>query len=189
MSQRLAADTRAFLGGAADGVGVVAGVVDTERFARRRGRAQVGESLGLKADQRVIGLVARLQPHRRVELVLEALARALRDAPGLRLLVVGRGTRAREVLDEPARRLGLEHAVIRAGYLRGDDYLDTLALMDALVYLVPGSDGSCRAALEAMAMGTPVIGSRRGVLPELIAGGAGPVCDEGPEALAAPFPS
>jgi glycosyltransferase involved in cell wall biosynthesis len=190
LSECLAVETRAFLGGAAERVGAVSGVVDTERFAPRPRRADIRESLGLKPDHRVIGLVARLQPHRRVELILEALARALRDAPGLRLLVIGRGTRAREVLDEPVRRLGLDHAVIRAGYLRGDEYLDVLAQMDALVYLVPGSDGSCRAVLEAMALGIPPVSSRRGILPELVGDGeAGIVCDDGLDALASAFAS
>jgi len=185
LTERLAAETRAFLGGRPERVAVIPGVVDTERFAPRPRRPELQESLGLKPDHRVIGLVARLQPHRRVDRILEALARALRDAPNLRLLVVGRGTRAREVLDEPVRRLRLEHAVSRAGYLRGEEYLDALALMDALVYLVPGSDGSCRAALEAMAMGVPVIASRRGALPDLVGEG----CDESPDALAAAFAS
>jgi glycosyltransferase involved in cell wall biosynthesis len=187
LTERLAAETRAFLGGTPERIGVIPGVVDTERFAPRPRRADLRESLGLKPDHRVIGLIARLQPHRRVDLILEALVRALREAPSLRLLVVGRGTRAREVLDEPVRRLGLEHAVVRAGYLRGDEYLDVLAQMDALVYLVPGSDGSCRAALEAMAMGIPVIASRRGILPELLGDGAGRTTDEHVEQLGAAF--
>ena len=189
LSERLAERTRAWLGPTRQCVGVVPGVVDAARFAPRPRRAELAESLGLKPDQRVIGLVARLQPHRRVELILEALRRAQSEAPGLRLLVIGRGTRAAEVLEEPVRRLGLEQAVIRGGYLRGDAYLEALALMDALVYLIPGSDGSCRAALELMAMGVPVVASRRGVLPELVAGGAGIACDENVDALAAAFAS
>jgi glycosyltransferase involved in cell wall biosynthesis len=60
--------------------------------------------------------------------------------------------------------------VIRAGYRR-EDYRDVMSLMDALVFLVPGSDGSCRAVLEAMSMGIPTISSRRGVLPETVADG------------------
>ncbi len=185
LTESLAEETRRFLGGAPERVGVVSGVVDTERFTSRPRRAELRESLGLKPEQRVLGLIARLQPHRRVDLILESLARALKTAPELRLLVIGRGTRARQVLEEPVRRLGLDHAVIRAGYLRGDAYLETLAEMDALVYLVPGSDGSCRAALEAMAMGVPVIASRRGALPDLV----GESTDETPEALAAAFAS
>jgi glycosyltransferase involved in cell wall biosynthesis len=188
VSERLAADTRAYLGDASSNVGVVSGVVDTARFAPRPRRSDVRESLGLKPEQRVIGVVARLQPHRRVDLVLEALARARAEAPDLRLLVIGRGTRAREVLEVPAQRLGLEAAVVRAGYLRGDEYLDALAQMDALVYLVPGSDGSCRAALEALSLGIPAIASRRGALPDLL-GDTALYCAERADELAAAFTS
>ena len=37
-----------------------------------------------------------------------------------------------------------------------------------LLLLVPGSDGTCRAAREALACGVPVIASRIGLLPDLI---------------------
>ena len=185
LTETLAADAREYLGSP---VGVLSGVVDTARFAPRARRVNLRESLGLKPEQRVIGLVARLQPHRRVDLILEALVRARGEAPDLRLLVIGRGTRAREVLEVPAQRLGLEAAVIRAGYLRGDEYLDTLAQMDALVYLVPGSDGSCRAALEAMSLGIPAIASRRGALPGLL-GDTALYCAERADELAAAFVS
>jgi len=185
LSERLADDAREYAGQLA---GVVSGVVDTGRFTPRARRTELREALGLKPEQRAIGLVARLQPHRRVELVLESLARAVREVPELRLVVVGRGTRAKQVLDDPARELGVDHAVIRAGYRRGAEYLDVLAQLDALVYLVPGSDGSCRAALEAMAMGIPAIASRRGALPDLL-GETALFCDEDPAALAAAFRS
>jgi len=187
LSERLAADARTRFGGDPARVAAVPGVVDAARFAPRAASASLRAELGLAPGQRVIGLIARLQPHRRVELILEAFVRALRDAPGLRLLVVGRGTRARQVLEEPVARLGLGSAVIRAGYRRGD-YQDVLALLDALVFVVPGSDGSCRAVLETMAMEIPTIASRRGVLPETVADGeTGVLCAETPESLAAAF--
>jgi glycosyltransferase involved in cell wall biosynthesis len=187
LSEALAADTRARLGATPDRVAVVPGVVDASGFAPRAAPRVLREELGLRPDQRVIGMVARLQPHRRVELVLQALALALREAPALRLLVVGRGTRARQVLEEPVARLGLGEAVVRAGYRR-DDFRDTVALFDALVFLVPGSDGSCRAVLETMSMEIPTIASRRGVLPATVADGVtGVLCDETPESLAAAF--
>jgi len=44
----------------------------------------------------------------------------------------------------------------------------TLAAFDAKVFLVPGSDGTCRAVREALALGVPVIASRAGILPELV---------------------
>ncbi len=165
-------------------VAVVPGCVDTERFRPRPPAGTVRKELGLGEQERAVGLVARLQPHRRVELLLEALVRARPRAPQLRLVVIGRGTRARQVLDEPVARLGLDDVVIRAGYRR-DDYLETLSVLDGLIFLVPGSDGSCRAVLEAMAMGLPVISTRRGVLPETVLDGVtGRLVDEDPDAIA-----
>jgi glycosyltransferase involved in cell wall biosynthesis len=187
LSERLATDARARFGGAPERVAAVPGVVDASGFAPRAAPAALRAELGLKPEQRVIGLVARLQPHRRVELVLDALALALRETPELRLVVVGRGTRARTVLEEPVAQRGLGAAVVRAGYRRAD-FRDVLALFDALVFVVPGSDGSCRAVLEAMAMEIPTISSRRGVLPETVANEqTGLVCDETPEAFARAF--
>jgi glycosyltransferase involved in cell wall biosynthesis len=187
LSERIAAHARADFGATPDRVGVVPGVVDAAAFAPRTAPTRLRDELGIRSDQRVIGLVARLQPHRRVELILQALVLARREAPGLRLLVIGRGTRAQQVLDEPRALLGLGDAVVRAGYRR-DDYRDTLALMDALVFVVPGSDGSCRAVLETMAMEIPTLASRRGNLPETVVDGeTGLLSDETPEALAAGF--
>ena len=74
--------------------------------------------------------------------------------------------------------------MVFAGY-RSGDYLDVLRQIAVLVFLVPGSDGTCRAVLEAAACGIPAITSRRGALPEIVADGrTGRVVDEDPEALA-----
>ncbi len=187
LSERIAARACDELGQPRARVAVAPGVVDAAAFAPRPRDAAVRASLGLGPQERVIGVVARLQPHRRFELLLEAFRRARERAPALRLVVVGRGTRAREVLDAPVERLGLGAAVVRAGYRR-DDYRDVLAQLDALVFLVPGSDGSCRAVLEAMALGIPTIASRRGVLPELVQEGeTGRVVEEDAAALAERF--
>jgi glycosyltransferase involved in cell wall biosynthesis len=185
LSDSLAAAARTRLGWPAERLAVAPGSVDGEHFAPRPPALALREELGLKPGERVLGVVARLQPHRRFELLLEAVRRAREIAPELRLVVVGRGSRARSVVEEPVEKLGLEQTVVRAGYRRGD-YRDVLSLFDALVFLVPGSDGSCRAVLESMAMGIPTVASRRGLLPELVADGVtGTLVDEHPEALAA----
>lgn len=184
LTPRVARAARADLGGRPERVGVVPGSVDADLYLPRVPSAERAAALGIEPGQRVVGLVARLQPHRRVEVLLDALERALPAAPDLRLVVVGRGTRARQVLDDPVRERGLGAAVLRAGYLR-EDYADVLALFHALVFLVPGSDGSCRAVLEAMSMAIPVIATRRGALPDIVQDGeTGRLVDERPEALA-----
>ena len=75
--------------------------------------------------------------------------------------------------------------MIFAGY-READYADVLRAIDVFTFLVPGSDGSCRALLEAHACGIPAVTSRRGALPEIVADGeTGLLVDEDPEALCA----
>jgi glycosyltransferase involved in cell wall biosynthesis len=129
----------------------------------------------------LLGVVARMQRHRRFDILLEGVRQA--GVPNLRVLVVGRGTHMEEVAVEPARRLGLTNVTF-TGYL-GDQYLETLGSFDALLFLVPGSDGTCRAIREAMAMGKAVIGARRGMIPEIVDDGkTGLVIDDSPENIA-----
>jgi glycosyltransferase involved in cell wall biosynthesis len=128
-----------------------------------------------------LGVVARMQRHRRFDVLLEGVK--LAKVPDLRVLIVGRGTHMDEVAVQPAKKLGLTNVTF-TGYL-GDKYLDTLASFDALLFLVPGSDGSCRAIREAMTMGKAVIGARRGMIPEIVDDGkTGIVIDDTPETIA-----
>ncbi len=142
-----------------------------ERFAPREG----------PHEGFIVGVVARMQRHRRFDVLLQGVK--LARVPDLNVIVVGRGTHMKEVAVEPARRLGLTNVAF-PGYL-GERYLDTAATFDALLFLVPGSDGSCRAIREMMAMGKAVIGARRGMIPEIVDDGkTGLVVDDTPENIA-----
>jgi glycosyltransferase involved in cell wall biosynthesis len=132
-------------------------------------------------DGFILGVVARMQRHRRFDILLKGVS--LAKVPDLRVLIVGRGTHMDEVAVRPAKELGLTNVTF-TGYL-GDKYMETLASFDALLFLVPGSDGSCRAIREAMAMGHAVIGARRGMIPEIVDDGrTGLVVDDTPENIA-----
>jgi len=150
-------------------VSVIYGAVDTTRFhfnvEARLGRAE----FGIKMTTPVVGMVARFQPHRRHEVLIEAMARLQKIFPTIRLLLVGRGEH-QPVLEQTVREKGLERCVIFTGY-RDRDLPQIYAAMDVVVLLAAGSDGSCRAALEAMAVGRPVVGFPVGALPETIAEG------------------
>jgi glycosyltransferase involved in cell wall biosynthesis len=132
----------------------------------------------------VAGLVARIQRHRRFDLLLEAFAAARARAPQLRLVLVGRGTHQAELVEEPIRRLGLERQVVLAGYREGARYDALLSGLDLGLFLVPGSDGSCRAARELAAAGLALIVSPRPPLPEIVTPGRnGLVVEESVAAL------
>lgn len=164
---------------------VIQNAIDLERFVPRPKKESLMVELGIKSSDVVVGIVARLQRHRRYEVFLEAMKRISKTHPNIKAIIVGRGTYAEQVAYRPVREMGLEDTVIMAGY-RKDDYLDVLALFDMKVFLVPGSDGSCRAARELMVMGKPIIAAKRGMLPEIIADGVnGLLIEDSPENLAA----
>ena len=172
----------------AERVAVIEPPLDLDRFDPGRSLPDARPELGLVPENFVVGVVARVQRRRRFDLLLEALRLAVAKAPRLKLLLVGRGTHLEELARLPARKMGLEAATRFAGYLAGDRYLAAIAAMDAFVYLVPGTDGTCRALREAMAMGKPAVATRRGLLPELVdPGRTGFVVEESPEAIARGF--
>jgi len=144
----------------------------------------VRERFGIDLDNPVLGIVARIQPHRRFDVFLKAIYYVVKEVPHLKVFIIGRGTHINEVAIEPVEALGLKDHVIFTGY-QLKDYTKLLAAIDIKVFLVPGSDGSCRAVREAMAMGKPVIVARKGMLPEIVEDGvSGLIIKDTPENLA-----
>jgi len=165
---------------------VIPPAIDLARFDPARAPEDWRERLGLGLDDFVLGIVARMQPHRRFRVLLEAVRLCAAEMPKLRLVIIGRGTRQQQVARGPSEEMGLKEIVKFTGYLDGDEYVGALNTFDVKAFLVPGSDGTCRAVREAMAMGKPVIASRKGMLPELVEDGVmGLVVSDTPGELAA----
>ena len=162
----------------------ILGAIDTERYCPAPKKTEVLNSLGLTTSNRIVGIVARGQRRRRFPLLLKAAKHLFESDPEARLLIIGRGTNRKEVAEDPARELGISDRVVFAGY-RTADYLDVIRCIDVFTFLVPGSDGTCRAVIEALSMGIPVVATRRGSLPEIVLDGkTGILSSESPRALA-----
>ena len=141
--------------------------------------------MGINGKVPLLGIVARMQRHRRFELLWPALARVRDRGVPFHFAVIGRGTHAAEIVREPIQALGLQDQVHTLGYLRGEAYASALAALDAQVFLVPGSDPTCRALREGMALGVPSLAFRRGLLPTYVEHGVtGLLVNEEPDALA-----
>lgn len=146
----------------------IPGVADLRRFAGPLDGRAVREEFKLDGAP-VIVSVARLAPNRGHELLLEAFRRVLARMPEARLLLVGKGeTRPR--LEQLVAELGLAGQVVFTGY-RDRDLPAVLAAADCFALMGAGSDESCRAVLEAMAAGRPVVARRVGALPETVVHG------------------
>jgi L-malate glycosyltransferase len=152
----------------ADRIHWIPGAADLVRFAGEADPLPVRDEFKL-GEAPVIVSVARLAPNRGHELLLAGFRLLLQELPAARLLLVGKGeTRGR--LEQLVAELGLVNQVVFTGY-RDRDLPLVLAAADCFALMSAGSDESCRAALEAMAAGRPVVARRVGALPETIVHG------------------
>lgn len=164
-------------------VWLLPGATDLRRFSPELDGGTVRNEFGL-GDAPVAGSVARLAPNRGHELLIDGFRLVLREIPEARLLLVGKGE-LRPRLERRVSELGLGEQIRFAGY-RDTDLPQLLAAMDCFVLMGAGSDESCRAALEAMAAGKPVVARRVGALPETVVDGETGLLlpDDRPESVA-----
>lgn len=112
------------------------------------------------ADRRVILTVARLagaERYKGIDEVLAVLPALSASMPNILYLIVGEGD-DRHRLERLTARLGIRDRVVFVGYVGEEDKADYYRLADLLV--MPGrGEGFGIVYLEALACGTPVIGS------------------------------
>lgn len=144
------------------------GAVDLTRFNPSISGERIREGLGL-GDGLVYGMVSRLVAGRGHQLLLAGFQQVTKTIPGARLLLVGKGE-GRPSIERLIARLNLGRSVVFAGY-RGPDLPEVLAAMDIFLLMGAGSEETCRAALEAMAVARPVIARAVGALPETVVEG------------------
>lgn len=169
-----------------DRMAVAPGAVDTKRFDPARRLPDARSGYGIDGGAFVVGIVARMQPHRHYEDLFGALRTLVDEGKTVHAIVVGRGSRQDEVAYNPVGEYGLSEHVTFTGYLDGDEYVAALKAFDVKVFLMPGSDGTCRAVREAMALGKPVVAADRGMLAEIVEDGqSGIVFEGGADGLAA----
>ncbi|MCX7014015.1 MAG: glycosyltransferase family 4 protein [Candidatus Sumerlaeota bacterium] len=145
------------------------GAVDAERFHPRNDGSAIRRQLRLPRGVALCGLVARMVEGRGHRWLLESFGRLAECAPNLHLVLFGRGP-LKQALKKLIRTNPNGARIILGGY-RTTDLAEAYAALDFHLLLGPGSDGSCRAALEAMATGKPNVAVRTGVLPEIVRDG------------------
>lgn len=115
----------------------------------------------------VIGVVARLDLQKGFEYLFQAVRGLSESYPGLKVVIVGEGP-DRAAIDAMIRRLGLEDQVKLAG--QRNDMPAVYADMD--IFVLPSlNEGLPMTVLEAMAASRPVIATRVGAIPKVVADG------------------
>ncbi|MGI8836166.1 MAG: glycosyltransferase family 4 protein [Pyrinomonadaceae bacterium] len=142
--------------------------VDEERFRPNPNiRASWSTKYRIGPEECVLSMVAVLRPFKNPDTILKACGLLASRGISFRLFVAGDGAMLPE-LKELSTNLGIERNVVWLGYcsdpkpvLQASDVFLLASVGEAFGLVVP----------EAMACGVPVVGSRSGAIPELIAHG------------------
>jgi glycosyltransferase involved in cell wall biosynthesis len=129
-------------------------------------RRTVRDELGI-GDSELVLFVGEIAERKNVRLLVEAFAEVLSAIPAARLVLAGSPGLGSPEVAEAIGRLGLGPAVIRLGH--ADQVVVEALVATADVLVVPSVDeGFGFPALEAMSVGTAVIASDSGSLPEVV---------------------
>jgi glycosyltransferase involved in cell wall biosynthesis len=144
--------------------------IDADLFKPESWRAEassVRKQFGYSESDRVFGMVAMLRPEKNHVQLLAAIARLRAAGLPARALLIGDGP-MRAAIEATARTLKIESFVDITGYR--EDVRPYLAACDAVV-LCSITEALSLAAIEAMAMGKPLIHSEVGGANELVVPG------------------
>lgn len=150
---------------------VIYGGVDIEKFKPENDRVVFRNELNIPHDAPLIGIVAKIGATRGHDIFVKSAVDALKENPKIYFVIIGKGERKKPIremiLSLPEE---IKTHIIMAGY-RDKDLPEATVALDIAVLLAPGSEGTCRAVLEAMASGVPVIAVDLSSIPETIKDG------------------
>lgn len=146
-----------------------------ERVYKQRDSTYLKAELGIKKDEKVIIHVSNFRPVKRVTDVVKAFAKIATKIEA-KLLLIGDGPEMRRI-NKLVAKMNLEEQVIFLG--KQDNVEELYALSDCML-LLSEKESFGLVALEAMACGVPVIGTKIGGIPEVVVDGeTGFLCDLG----------
>jgi glycosyltransferase involved in cell wall biosynthesis len=146
-------------------VQAVSGGVETNSFCPGDGMRPARLRLGLDPAQRLLVTVRRAEPRMGIEQLLRAVR--ILAADDLTLAVVGGGMLTNE-LRALGSKLGLDGRVLFMGRVAEEELLDWYRAADLFVLPTVAYEGFGMATVEALASGTPVVGTPAGATPELL---------------------
>lgn len=150
-----------------DKITVIHNAIDVDVWKKENASADIRKELNLPDGSKVVGVVGRLRYEKDLPTTLKVAQKVIQEKPETYFLIVGDGP-DRGALEQQAQQMNLSAKVLFLGFRK-----DTVSVYAALdVFLSTARiEGTPNTALEAMAMGVPVIYTRVGGVGEIIQDG------------------
>ncbi len=161
------------------------GAADLTKFRPPQDRAEVRKALKLPVNKTVLVSVRNLVPRMGLENLVEAMRLLVVDSHEVELFIGGEGP-LRSVLEAAIRSHHLTGRVHLLGFVPEDQLAQYYQAADLVVMPTYELEGFGLVTVEALACGTPVVGTPVGATPEILARIDSGLITEGsdPEALA-----
>jgi len=145
----------------------IPGGADLARFRPAGDRRHVRVELGLPLDRPLLFTVRNLEARMGLDTLLAAMAIIARRMPEAHLLIGGAGS-LRPALEARVDALGLDKHVTFLGFVPDAELPRYYQAADLFVLPTRALEGFGLVTVEALACGTPVLGTRVGATPELL---------------------
>lgn len=147
---------------------VILNGIDLTKFDPSVDGSPVRKRLGIE-DEPIVATAIRLVKRKGPGHLVASFARVIKSVPSAKLVIAGWGPEEKN-LRAQIQELGLEEAVFMTGPLSREKVAELMAA--ANVFVLPSVvEAFGRAAVEAAAVGTPVVVPRAGGMPEIIKDG------------------
>ena len=151
--------------------------IDTEKFNHTVNGEEIRIEYGLSDKDYLIFSSGRMVERKGFRYLVEAMSYILDKFPNTKLIIGGDGPE-RKNIENMAKKLDISDKVIMPGFIPEEDFPKYMRAAD--VFVLPSivdsrgdTEGSATILLEAMACGTPVVGTRVGGIPYAIKDGIG----------------
>lgn len=152
---------------------VIYDALDESHYRADREPADVRAEIGLHNGDPCVGVAGNIQEWKGQKVLVEAMAKVVRQVPAARALIIGGVHRAgaayNDELEQQIRGLQLGDSVLITGFRR--DIANVMNALDVVVHTSVRPEPFGRVILEGMLLGKPVVASAAGGVPELIEDG------------------
>ena len=145
----------------------IVGGADVERFHPSGTREAQRQALGLPGDRPLLFTLRNLEPRMGLDTLIRAMATVRERFPRVLLLLGGSGS-LRPLLETITISLGLSEHVRFLGFVPERDLPAYYGAADAFVLPTRELEGFGLVTVEALACGTPVLGTPVGATPEIL---------------------